>query len=274
MTNNRHKGPKGSEIPILEWLEQIGATDISYVGDRNSPPDFTIVYSGKRIAVEVVRLLPNVGWEKTKEIAFERELRNLVEEIASESSNPRWHSWCHYDPRDSCPSRSESETWKERARKAFRTGGPGGEFQLLSPKQLNGRGIILELNTAGNQGSFGGISESEDEGFMIEEAPLVDRLVDWIDKKSSKVRRLNPINGTASWWLVFDDEIVMAPATFLEESRDKIENCLRERIDTELWSKIVLVSRFQWRRPPPKQPTWFWPLWENSQCEALPDSPC
>ena len=271
MANNRHKGPRGSEIPIQEWLEQIGATDSFYVGDRNGPPDFTIMYSGKRIAVEVARLLPDVGWGKTTEMAFERELRNLIEEIASDSSNPRWHSWCKYDSRDRCPSRSESRAWKDRARKAMRTEGPGGEFQLLSPSQLNGGGIVLDLYPAGNQGSFNGVSE--DEGYMIE-ATAVNQLVDWIDRKSSKVRRVNPINGSCLWWLVFDDEIVVAPPGFLEESRDKIENRVRERFDTELWSKIVLVSRFQWERPPPKQPKWFWPLWENSQCEALPDSPC
>ena len=52
MANSQHKGPKGSEVPIQEWLEQIGATDISHVGERNSPPDFTVMYSSKRIAIE------------------------------------------------------------------------------------------------------------------------------------------------------------------------------------------------------------------------------
>ena len=271
MANSQHKGPKGSEIPIQAWLEQIGATDISYVGDRNSPPDFTIMYSGKRIAIEVARLLPDVGWEKKTEIAFERELRNLIEEIASDSSNPKWHSSCQYDARDRCPSRSESEVWKERARKALRTGGPGGEFQLLPAKQLNGQGIVLELHPAGNQGSFTGVSE--DEGYMIEET-VVDRLVCWIDKKSSTVRKMKPINESRLWWLVFDDEIIVAPAGILGESHEKIENFVRDQIDTELWSKVVLVSRFQLERTPPIQPKWFWPLWENSQCAALPDSPC
>ncbi len=271
MANSQHKGPKGSEIPIQEWLEQIGATDISYVGNRNSPPDFTIMYSGKRIAVEVARLLPDVGWENKTRIAFERELKNLIEEIASDPSNPRWHSSCQYDSCDRCPSRSESEAWKERARKALCTESSGGEFQLLPPKQLNGRGIVLELHPAGNQGSFSGVSE--DEGYMIE-ATAVDRLVRWIDKKSSIVRKTKPVERGHLWWLVFDDEIVVAPAGRLGEGREKIENIVRDRIDTELWNKVVLVSRFQSERPPPIRPKWFWPLWENSQCPALPDSPC
>ena len=270
MANSQRKGPKGSEIPIQEWLEQIGATDISYVGDRNSPPDFTIMYSGKKISIEVARLIPNVGWEKKTEIAFERELRDLIEEIASDPNNPRWHSSCQYDASDRCPSRSESEVWKERARKALCTAGPGGEFQLLSHNNLNGRGIILELYPAGNEGGFSGVSE--DEGYMVEET-TVDRLVRWIDKKSSLVRKTKPIDGNRIWWLVFDDEIVVAPAKFLMESREQIENIVRNKIDTKLWSKVVLVSRFQLDRPPPIRPKWFWPLWENPQCTALPDSP-
>ncbi len=270
MVNSQHKGPRDSEISIQEWLEQIGATDISYVGHQNSPPDFTIKYSGKTIAIEVARLIPDVGWERKTEIAFERELRTLIEEVASDPSNPRWHSWCQYDSRDRCPSRSDSETWKERARKALRTGGPGGEFQLLPPKQLNGRGIALELHPAGNQGSFGGVSE--DEGYMIERT-VVDQLVRWTDKKTLAVKKMEPAHEIRLWWLVFDDEIVIAPTGIMGESRETIENCVRDQIDIRLWSKIVLVSRFQIERPPPIQPKWFWPLWENSQCVALPDSP-
>lgn len=268
MANSQCKGPKGSEIPIQEWLEQIGATDISYVGGRNSPPDFLIMYSGNQIAIEVARLIPDVGWEKKTEIAFERELRNLIEETASDPRSPRWHSSCQYDVCDRCPPRSESEAWKKRAREALRTAGPGGEFQLLSPKNLNGRGIILELIPAADQGSFSGVSE--DKGYMVE-ATTVDRLVRWVDKKSSKITK--PIDGNRIWWLVFDDEIVVTPADVLRESREKIENRVRNQIDTELWDKIVLVSRFQFERPPPKQPKWFWPLWENPQNAALPDSP-
>ena len=270
MANSQYKGPKGSEILIQEWLEQIGATDISYVGHRNHPPDFTVMYSCRRIAIEVARLLPDVGWKRKTEIAFEKELRSLIEEVASDPSNPRWHSWCQYDSRDRCPSRSESEAWRERARKALRTGGSGGEFQLLSPTHLNGRGIVLELHPAGNQGSFSGVSE--DEGYMIERT-VVDQLSRWIGKKSAAVKNMRPSNENRLWWLVFDDDIVVAPAGILGTNREKMKGVVRDHIDTELWSKVVLVSRFQMERPPPTRPKWFWPLWENPQCVALPDSP-
>ena len=271
MANSQQSGPRGSECPVGEWLEQIGATDICYVGNRNEPPDFEITWSGERVAVEVARLLPAVGWDKKTEIAFEKELRTLIKEVSNDPGNPRWHSWCQYDSRDRCPSRSQTAAWKERARKALLTRGPGGEFQLLSAKQLAGRGIVLELYPAGNEGSFSGVSG--DEGHIIE-GTLVDRVVDWIDKKSSKVTKVKPIDEDRHWWLVFDDEIVMAPAGILGKSREKIENDVRDNIDMELWNKVVLVSRFQLERPPPKRPKWFWPLWENRQCALLPNSPC
>ncbi|MCY4463139.1 MAG: hypothetical protein OXC26_22480 [Albidovulum sp.] len=273
MANSQHKGPKGSECPIREWLEQIGATDICYVGNQNEPPDFAITYSGERIAVEVARLLPAVGWGKETETAFGKELGKLIEEAASDPGSPRWESWCEYDSRDRCPSRSkaEAEAWKKRAREALLTRGPGGEFQLLSPKQLVGRGIVLGLRPARNQGSFSGVSV--DEGYLIE-SMLVDQLICWTGKKSSKVKTNNLINKYCRWWLAFDDEIVIAPPGMLGRSRQKIESDVRGRIDTELWSKVVLVSRFQLEQPPPKKPKWFWPLWENPQCAALPDSPC
>ena len=271
VANSQQKGPKGSECPVLEWLEQIGATNICYVGDRNEPPDFEITYSEELVAVEVARLLPAIGWDKKIELAFERELKNLIEEVAKHPSNPRWHSWCQYDLRDRCPSLAQAKVWKERARKALLTRGPGGEFQLLSERQLVGRGIVLELHPAGNEGGFNGVSQ--DEGFMIEDT-LVDQVVGWIDKKSTKVRKVRSNREDRHWWLIFDDEIVVAPVGLLGDSREKIEHGVRDSIDSELWSKVVLVSRFQLERPPPKRPKWFWPLWENPQCAELPDSPC
>ena len=271
MASSQEDEPKGSEVSMREWLEQIGATDICYVGYRGSTPDFSITYSGERIAVEVARLLPSVGWHKKTEIAFARELNKLIKEVSSDPCNLRWHSWCQYDSRDRCPPPSGSEAWKERARAALRTGGPGGEFQLLSTKKLKGRGIVLELHPAGNQGSFNGVSE--DEGYGIE-GTLVDRVVEWVDKKTCIVRKTKSVTECCRWWLVFDDEILVAPAGFLGISRQKIENDVRDRTNTELWSKIILVSRFQIEKPPPTQPKWFWSLWENPRHPALPESPC
>ncbi|MCY3672431.1 MAG: hypothetical protein F4Y03_13835 [Alphaproteobacteria bacterium] len=195
----------------------------------------------------------------------------MIEELAGDPGNPRWHSWCQYDSSDRCPSRAQANAWKERARKALLTRGAGGEFQLLPETQLVGRGIVLELHPAGNEGSFNGVSQ--DEGFMIE-GTLVDRVVGWMDKKSAKVRKMQPNREGRDWWLVFDDEIVAAPVGVLVESRERIELSVRDNVDSELWSKVVLVSRFQFERPPPKRPKWFWPLWEDPQCAALPDSPC
>lgn len=270
VVNNRQKGPKDSEIPVREWLDQIGATDIRYFGDRNETPDFEITYFGERVAVEVARLPLAVGWKKNVEIAFERELKSLIEEIADDPGNPRWHSRCEYDSRDRCPLPSEAEAWKERARKALLTRGSRGGVQLLPLGQFVGRGIVLELLPAKNRGSFSGVSP--DQGYMIE-STLDNRLDYWIDRKSKIVREKKPDNDHRHWWLVFDDEIVMAPAGILRENREKIELGVRDNADIGLWSKVVLVSSFQLERAPPECPKWFWPLWENPRCAALPDSP-
>ena len=271
MANSQQKGPKESEIPVREWLDQIGATDICYVGARNETPDFEITYSGERIAVEVLRLLPATGWDNSKKTAFEKELRNLTEEIASDPSNPRWHSRCEYDSRNRCPLPSQAEAWKQRAQKALLARGPGGEFQLLPTGQFVGRGIVLELLPAGNKGSFSGVSP--DQGYVTEET-LVDQVDYWIDRKSKIVRKTKPDSDDRHWWLVFDDEIVMAPVGILGENRERIELGVRDNANMGLWSKVVLVSRFQLEGAPPEWPKWFWPLWENPRCAALPDSPC
>ena len=271
MANSQQKGPKDSEIPVREWLDQIGATDICYVGDRGETPDFEVTYSGERVAVEVARLPPAVGWKKNVEIAFEKELRNLIEEVARDPGNPRWHSMCEYDARNRCPLPSQAEAWKERARKALLTRGLPREFQLLPTGQFVGRGIMLVLHPAGNEGSFGGVSQ--DQGYLIEET-LIDQVDYWIDRKSKIVRKTKPDNDDRHWWLVFDDEILIAPTGNLRESREKIELGVRDSVDIGLWSKVVLVSRFQFEGTPPECPKWFWSLWENPRCTALPDSPC
>ena len=74
MKNGRRREPKDSEIPVGEWLEQIGAASIEYVGDDagGGPPDYKIEYGGERIAVEVRLLDDGIGWRTEKKRAFER----------------------------------------------------------------------------------------------------------------------------------------------------------------------------------------------------------
>ena len=64
---NRNR-PKDSEIPVEEWLRQIGATNIRYTGGLSQgPPDFVIEYCGEEIAVEVTLLHDVEGWGRTTE---------------------------------------------------------------------------------------------------------------------------------------------------------------------------------------------------------------
>ena len=168
MAGKQQEGPRGSEVSIKEWLKQIGATEIRYVGDEEGggPPDFLMKYTDEEIAVEVTLLHDSEGWSKTEECAFERKLRHLIEEVSMEEVNaPRWHSRCEYDPREPRPPRSDCEGWKGKVRQALRTPGAGGNFQLLSPGRMRGCGVYLNLVPASNEGSFSGLSV--DRGYLV-----------------------------------------------------------------------------------------------------------
>lgn len=271
MGGKRQDGPKDSEISVCEWLKQIGATDIQYVGDGDGPPDFLVKYMDEEIAVEVTLLHDSAGWSRTKKHAFERELRRLIEEVSKEENAPRWHSHCEYDPREPHPPSKNGKGWREKARKALRARGPGGDFQLLSPKRRRGRGVTLQLWPASNKGSFAGVSE--DEGFLVQSV-LAERIAAGVEEKAKKVRQGKRAKEYKQWWLVFDDEVLIAPVRKLaEDERAIIEAGVRECVGREQWSKIVLVSRFQTTPPPPKRPKWFYAPWEDHEHPALPVSP-
>ena len=272
MAEKQEEGPRRSEVSIKEWLEQIRATEIRYVGDGDGPPDFLTKYADEEIAVEVTCLHDSEGWSTTEERAFERELKRLIEEVLMEDVNaPRWHSTCEYDPREPRPPRPSCEEWKEKARKALRTRGPGGEFQLLSPERIQGRGVRLELIAANNEGSFAGVRV--DEGHEVGPV-LARRIVARVKEKASKVQKRKRLRKIGRWWLVFDDEILRAPIGLLgADERTDIEAKVRECCDREQWSKIVLVSRFQTTPPPLNRPKRFYAPWEDPKHPALPVSP-
>ena len=272
MAEKREEGPRRSEVSIREWLEQIGATEIRYAGDGGGPPDFLMKYADEEIAVEVTCLHDSKGWSTTEEHAFERELKRLIEEVSMGDVNaPRWHSSCEYDPREPRPPRPNCEEWKEKARQALRTRGPGGEFQLLSPEKMQRRGVRLVLIAADKEGSFARVSV--DEGHVVGPV-LAKRIVDRVEEKARKVRKRKRLGKIGRWWLVFDDEILKAPIGLLgADERADIEARVRECCNREQWSKIVLVSRFQTTPPPLNRPKWFYAPWEDPKHPALPVSP-
>ena len=272
MSTKRKNGPKGSEIPIMEWLTQIRAENVQYVGskDQDGPPDWVIEYEGETVAIEVCLLHNSPGWGKTREVAFERELAKLIEE---EESVPgakarQWHVRCEYDPRVSKSSIRKQQEWKSKARKALRTPGLGGEFQLLSPGSRIGRGVILELTPASSKGSFAGVSV--DEGYIVEET-LTERIIAETRKKTEKVRNGGRASSYSQWWLVFDDEVLIAPIEVLAASdQARIDTMVQNSIDRKLWSKIIVVSRFQPVHSPRKLAKWFWAPSEDDRHPRLP----
>ena len=262
-------GPKGSEIPGEEWLGQIGATGIFYTGAAGTPPDFVIDYRGDSIAVEVTLLHDQDGWPREVEKAVERNLRRLIEEASNEvEDSPNWHVWCEYDPEQPAGSMGDG-AWKERARKLLRRPGPGGEFQLLSAARVRRRGVILRLVPASLTGTLHPVCA--DMGGLVV-APLIERIAAEVRSKTGKVQKAP--GHYDRWWLVFDDDMLMAPFSMLSPAeRREIETAVRESDGSNQWSKIVLISRYQLTPPPPQQDKWFHALWEDERSPPLPASP-
>ena len=190
--------PKGSEISIGEWLDQIGATRQFVGGDGDGPPDWAIQYKGHKIGVEVTLLHDHEGWGRTKEKAFEREIMRLIEEVLQEGKDmPRWHARCEYDPRVLRPPSKENSAWKERVRDALRSS-IGGEFQVLPERDIRGRGVVLELDPATNaRRSFSGVSV--DEGYAVQ-ATLTERIVALVKEKVKKIRNSEKVATVSGGW--------------------------------------------------------------------------
>ena len=269
MVKKRMNCPKSSEISIGEWLDQIGATKQFVGSDGEGPPDWEIQYKGDTIAVEVTLLHDTEGWGTTRERAFEHELGRLIKE-ASKEGKQRWDARCEYDPRVPRPPSKENCAWKERVRDALRSSS-GGEFQLLPEGDMSGRGVVLELDPASNEGSFAGVSV--DEGCAVE-AALTKRIVALVKEKVKKIRKSEKAGCYRQWWLVFDDEILIAPIAVLSaDEMSRIKASVRECQDTVQLSKIVMVSRFQFTPPSVKQDKWFYAPWEDPRHPPLPPSP-
>ena len=263
------KLPHGSEIPIREWLHQIGAVNIQYCGNADGPPDFVVGFRDEEIAIEATLLHDPKGWGKTREIAFERQLSRLIKEVALKDANaPRWHVICEYDPAERYPPRPNRRQWKDAIRMALRTKGPGQTLQLLSSEEKRGRGVTLHLIPASNDGSLSPVSV--DEGFMVMPT-LTERTLACITHKTKKQHYGSRSHRYDRWWLVLDDEIFMAPmASLARQEICQIETLVRQLDDKAAWSKIVLVTRFQPTLRTGKLPMSFHPLWQDPRHPALP----
>jgi len=271
--------PHDSEQIVRPWFKQIGMVDLRHVGNEPGPPDFVGRYDGESVAVEVTRLLPSEGWGLTKELAFAARLRALIAQVyRAIPDGPRWHIQCEYDPAQPCPS-SRASDWKAGARRALSTSGPGGAFQLLPPDRQRGYGLELHLTPMPPGSAFGHLPEhvsalvtSALGFFPLEE--LLSALPHVIADKTSKIRSRSRYRSCDRWWLVLDDDILLAPASFLSiAEKDRVSRCVTECLDIATWSKIVLYNRRQPTPPPEPPPGWFWPVWESPAHAPLPPSP-
>ena len=272
MKNGRRREPKDSEIMVGEWLEQIGATSIVYVGDDagGGPPDYAIEYGGERIAVEVRLLDDGIGWRAEKKRAFERELGTFIEEATAERNAPKWHVWVEYDPDEPGPPKRGDKTWRKTVREALASERQMEEVQLVPAEKRRRRGIVLILHKARNHGSFNGLSE--DMGHVIA-GTLTERVTACVKEKTEKVARGSRAEQYETWWLVLDDEVLIAPKGVMsKDEQSQIEESIRTCTGRGQWSKVILMSRFQTVEPPEKQAKWFWAVWEDPRHAPLPTS--
>ena len=260
--------PKGSEISVKEWLQQIGATNIHFTGGLyHGPPDFVIRYGGEQVAVEVTRLHDVEGWGKDREHAILRKARELYKEAQKEGCS--WHGYIEYDPRESKKSMKD-RSWQERMRTALRSEYQG-EFQLLPSDRIEGEGIILHLLPEGNEGGIAQVSTNC--GISLHDT-LSERVIDTLEVKAEKMEKSENSHKFCQWWLVLDDEILVVSKNILVSSEIRtIEKRVRKCYSRRRWSKVVLMSRFQSVLPPAKPPKWFWLLWEDGDHPVLPKNP-
>ena len=260
--------PNDSEQIVRPWFDQVGVVEISYVGNEPGTPDFVGRHDGECIAVEVTRLLPSEGWGLTKERAFAARLRALVAQVYREAPDgPRWQVLCEYDPAQPCPSPRSSD-WKTEVRRALSAPGPGGAFQLVPPNRRHGYGLELHLTPMPPGGAFGHLPEHDPAlvASSLGSAPVEELLLALprvIAEKSSNLRSRSRYLSCDRWWLVLDDDILLAPSSFLTVAeKDRVSRRVAECPDIALWSKVILCNRRQPTPPPDPAPGWFWAIWE------------
>lgn len=201
-----------------------------------------------------------------------------------------------YDPREQRPpkTRKEHAWWKERLKEKLLSDVPAGthlEVQLLPSEKRQGRGISLGLVRAGNEGGPvlrrpGALAVTTDAGCWLVSS-LIEGIAEAIRDKTLKLEKAKERGSRAArydrWWLVLDDEVLIAPGSILSPNeRAVIEEAIRSANRDGAWSKVVLVSRFQpvgdLESPPDPEtlqeaPKWFWPVWGDARHAPLPPSP-
>ena len=236
------RGPRGSEVAVEQWLRgRPGLTDLRFVGNQGEgPPDYIARFHGRSVAVEVTKMSLESGWPEKYRIAFERELRAVVQSVKEDPRAPRWHVLCSYDPRQPRPPRRNGD-WRRRIRTALWNSGSRGKLQLIDESSRVGSGVVVEYLPAGNDGSLPLVNEV---GAYLVAGAASERIAEEVRKKAGKVRSSPAARGfRGQWWLVLDDDVVR----FHSELNDREWQSIREFVgackgELAIWSKVVLVS--------------------------------
>lgn len=255
-----------SEATCKDWLTQIGATNISFVGNQLGPPDFEVTYRDELIAVEVTRTKELINWPQKYEYAFANRLKSYIAKITNETRNcPRWHAFCEYDPRETGLPERNDQYWREQVRNAVQQRGHGGGFQLLPKSKIKGRGVKLRLYPATDEGSFTGVCR--DEAIFVA-SELGKCIPEDIRRKTKIVKERSQSESYTKWWLILSDEIFISYSKGLgADSIHHIRQATRRSKGIGQWSKVVLLTRHV---DPSTRPVAFIPLWEDPLHDPLP----
>ena len=273
-----------SEQVVLNWFQQIGATDPCFVGDKGKqgPPDWVVRYAGNTISVEVTLLRDEQnGWPRAVEMGIEDKLCELVEKVSREHGSPlAWQVWCEYAPEQ--PRRTvRADRWESRALGILRNAASAGPVsrteRLLAEEKTRdyGWGVFLEVIAAPAKQNSGLVQVSIGQGHLVNKS-VIENASSAIDHKVKKLRdsiaRSERSQLYDNWWLVFDDELVMVP--ILEDDEWKsIDQEIERCPGIEAWSKVVLVNRFQPRATTRPTNKWYHAFWEDPDHAPLPPSP-
>lgn len=233
-------GPRGSELVVQDWLQRRpDVEDIRYVGDSGEgPPDFLAVFHGEEVAIEVTRMPLNTGWPEDQRLAFEAELRRVVQSVKDVSEAPRWHVLCKIDRRQPKPPKRHGE-WKEHVREALLSGSAPGRLQLMAEGERIGKGVVMEYFPASNDGSLP-IADQENAYFVVSSAST--RILEEVRAKAFKVRQSERARRYPCWWLVLDDEIVIEYKGITTKEWRDIRDAIASGESIDVWNKVILIS--------------------------------
>ena len=234
-------GPRGSELVVQDWLQRRpDVVDIRYVGDLGEgPPDFLAVFHGEEVAIEVTRMSLDTGWPENQRLAFEAELQRVVQSVKDDPEAPRWHVFCKIDVRQPRPPKRHGE-WKKHVREALLSGSAPGSLQLMAEGERIGKGVVVEYSPASNDGSLP-FANQLNAYFVVSSAST--RILEEVRAKALKVRQSERAQRYPCWWLVLDDDIVIAHEGLTTKEWRDIRDAIASGEYIEVWSKVILISR-------------------------------